>query len=198
MPHADEGLREYQGLVTVTARKYARACGMEADDLAQLLWLKVWQLRLRYDAARSALPEERYVFGGLKNRVKDLIRDNNRLVRREGPPPLPMATADQSDLEMWVGAMVVYRERFEERYLSTGQDQVFGGVDEGLFVLPSTITRDEARVIVLLMRGYTQRDIAEELDVPRKHVKSHQDSIVQKLRDWAPDVPTPEPLLTAA
>lgn len=187
MEQADKGLRRYEGLVHVTARMYAKSCGMEPDDLAQLLWLKIWQTRSKFDPRRSGLPEERYVYGCVKNRVKDLIRDYVRQCRREGPPSLPMAVGE-SDADMWVGGMVVYRERFEERYLSTGSDEVFGEIEEGPFVLPATITQEEAQVIVLLMRGYTQKDIAEAMALPRKRVKRHQEAIEAKLCDWAPAV----------
>lgn len=191
MSEGDAGrdLEVYQGLVAVTARMYARACGLEPDDLAQLLWVKIWQTRPKYDPARSGQTEERFVYGCMKNRIKDLIRDRNRQELRQ-PDPLLMAEGESGELVL--GSITIYRERFEERYLATSEDQVYSDVEEGRFRLPATITQTEAHVIVLLMEGYTQRDIAIALGVHKKRVRSYQDSIEAKLADWAPPSPTSE------
>lgn len=169
----------YEGLIYKTASMYAPYVEDEFDDICQLLRMKVWRALELYDASRSRMPVERYVFMCVKNRCKDLVTKQRRGEvyvedqRRSG--------ADTDGTLDW----------FESRYLSADHEQTFGGVDDGAPLIPSTLDSIERHVLVLLYRDHTQAETARALGLRRSEMERTMRSIRAKMADWRPAVEQP-------
>lgn len=169
----------YEGLVHRTAQLFSPLLGIEQEDLCQELRVKVWKVLRTYDPARSSLPEQRYVYGCLTNYIKDLKKESARRAARERP------VEHIEDQVTAFGSLAA----FELRYLHVTHDEVFQTVEEAGFILPSTITEPETRVLLRLLHGYSQPEIAEEMGLRREAVKRLVVSLRDKLADWRPSSP---------
>jgi DNA-directed RNA polymerase specialized sigma24 family protein len=166
-----ENLAEYTGLVKKTAILFSDKVGLEKDDLEQELWVSVMKSTSSFDAERSKMTERRFVYSCVANRIKDLQRDYWR--RRNAPLD------------------VVYIENQVPGYLepfisSGGHDETYGVVDDGNFVMPSTVTPIEEQIIFLLTIGYPQTEIAPLLGVEYEFVLKQMRKLRIKFADWAP------------
>lgn len=176
MALADVDIAGYEGLIFTTARRYEGLMDdLDLEDIQQLLRLKVAQALTRYDPSRSSLDEERFVFGVIRNRVKDMLKSQGRLNEARGGGPLYIE--DQA-------------AGFEQDRLSVSAEQVFAPVDEELR-LPSTLTAFERRIIEcwLLDEEMSQAAIARRLRASRQLVREGQAAIRSKMADWRPSGP---------
>lgn len=204
----DVDILPYEGLVFVTSQRFSGMTGVEREDLQQILRLKVAQALLSYSAARSSLPEGRYVFSCVRNKVKDLVRDEHARRRRlpcsrcgfeasclDGCRYAPITSIEEATPQ---GEDGLARDRFEHRAgMSVTAEEVFGAADEGTFQLPSTLTKYEADVLLLMVLDFNQTEIAVRLSTSRKRVRATHASIQDKMRDWCPS-PRPQPDRVAA
>lgn len=165
----------YEGLVYSTAARYAPLLDDDLEDIAQVLRLKVWQARRSYDPARATQTEEGYVFSCLVNRVKDLLKGQKRLNDRRHGAQLYVEDCAASN----PGA-------FEAAYCSAGDLVVEAVVEMESVELPSTLSVDERRVVVLLMLDLRQTEIAAALGVPRSRVRATHSAVRDKMADWSP------------
>jgi DNA-directed RNA polymerase specialized sigma24 family protein len=127
---------------------------------------------------------ERYVFMCVKNECKDIVKK----VRR-GDVYIEDQRGEVDSLD-----------RFEARYLRADHEQVFGDVDEGMPLIPSTLSAVERRVVVMLYRDYSQAEIARALGLRRNQMERVVRSIREKMADWKPGVAAPaaQPFAVAA
>lgn len=171
----------FEGLVRATAARYATYLDDDIEDIAQELRVKVWYSLQRYDRRRATQEIEQFVFSCVVNRVKDLLKGQSRLNARRNGGPLYVEDCSASN-----------PSAFEAEHFSTGIDTVVEAVVELEKVeLPSTITPDEKRVVVLLLLDLKQTEIAQVLGVPRSRVRATHTTIREKMADWstAPALP---------
>lgn len=169
-----EDIGPFEGLVHATAARYAPYLDDELDDIAQMLRVKVWQALRGYDAERATQTVEGFVFSCVVNRVKDMLKVQSRLNARRNGGPLYVEDCSASN-----------PSAFEAEHFSTGIDVVVEAVVEMERVeLPSTLTRDERHVVLLLMLDYKQTEIAKELGVPRSRVRATHAAVQEKMADW--------------
>lgn len=163
-------IRHYEGLVRSTAAIYEPRVELDYEDIAQRLRIKAWKAIGTYSPGRSQMTVERYVFMCVKNECKDIVK----MVRRGDVFIEDQRFADES------------LDHFESRYLSAEHEQVFGEVDEGTPLVPSTLTSIERRVIVMLYRDFTQAEAARALGLRRNQMERTMRSIREKMADWRP------------
>lgn len=178
--HVD--LEPFEGLIFSTAARYAPYLDDDLDDIRQVLRIKVWQALCAFERKRSRIyagdpkkARESFVYSCLKNRVKDLIKQQSRLndARKGGP--------------LFVEALVDELGRFEGQYLAA-EDSEMWEVVEGSVQLPSTLDATERELVAVLLTGdFTRAEIALRLGVSRKRVLVIHRSVQEKLADWAPD-----------
>jgi DNA-directed RNA polymerase specialized sigma24 family protein len=79
MMHRKPQLSDFEGLIFSTAVRYAPVIADEdVEDIKQILRVKVWQALQAYDRTRSTQDVEAFVFGCMYNRVKDLLKAQER------------------------------------------------------------------------------------------------------------------------
>lgn len=74
-------LTKYAGLVRSTAKHWRKTIGPDYDDedIEQELWMRVLKALRRWDPDHPrAIPEERHVFGAVRNAITDLQRKGMR------------------------------------------------------------------------------------------------------------------------
>lgn len=181
--HDPKVLRHYEGLIFTTAQLIlARGVeGMDSEDVQQLLRIKLYRALLAYDPARSRMTRDGYVFMCLRDKRKDLEN-----LKRYGEVFIEdVARPAASD-----GERLESHDAFDERYLSSSQEQVYGSVeDEGLH-LPSTLTPPERALVQLLYRDYRQTEAGRLLGLDKREVEKLMRSIRLKMADWRPTPPT--------
>lgn len=147
----------YEGLVLATARKYHERVDAEFEDLAQDLRIKVAKVLPTYDPTRSRLTEEGHVFQCLRNMVKDLMRDAATRKRHA------IVEVHIEDYRQKRNGGDPSLDAFEYRYQRLDADEVYGGVEEQEFVMPSTVTEEEAKIARMLAAGYSRIEVAVSL-----------------------------------
>ena len=171
--HVD--LAPFEGLIFTTAARYAPILDEDLDDIRQILRLKVWQALTRFDGSRSTKGVESYVFSCLRNRVKDLLKEQHRLNERRKGGPLHI-----EDLTDDLG-------RFEGRYLAAEDPDVFDLIEQSV-ELPSCLDETERALVLVLLEGdFTRAEIALRIGVSRKRVVVIHRAVQEKLADFAPD-----------
>lgn len=186
-------LRSYEPLVRTTALMIVNQLAERVDpedgleDVMQLLRLKVWQA-LRYygiermprkDGESAGRTRDRYVFMCLTNLKKDIIK-------RKREPALMIE--DLAPNTRVYGSVPAARDWFEGKYLAQSRDDVYGIVDEPPPLVPNTLTELEQKVMLLLYRDYTHREIAQRLGASKGEVSSAVRGLRSKLADWRPTV----------
>lgn len=166
-----ESIEAYEGLVFKTAQMFHGQVALELDDMRQELRLAVLKARRAYHPERSRLTERAYVYGCVANRVKDMKRDAAR--RRNGRLVVVHVSDDSLD---W----------FEFTYRRVSHDEVFGAIEDGSFRLPATITDGEQEILLMLVVGYSQTEIASSQGVAYATVNASVRSLREKMADWRP------------
>lgn len=173
----DADLTYYEGLIYKTSQMLAAVTELEADDIAQLLRIKAWKALNAFDPSRCRTTRRKYVFMCIKDQGKDVLKK-----KRRGElyiEDLAQTETDKGSLQL--------RDSFDERYLSSSHDSVYGTVDEDDVLIPSTVTRFEKRVLLLLYTGdYKQGEIASRLRAEKREVEKAIRSLRIKFSDWAP------------
>lgn len=172
-------IASYEGLIRKTAAMYAPHVEEEFDDICQHLRVKVWKALETYDERKSRMPVERYVFMCVKNRTKDLFRK--------------VSHGDLHIEDLRTGDDGSQRDWFDARYLSEAPDQTYATVEDGMPVIPSTLSSHERHVVVLLYRDYRQAEIARLLGLSRWEMECTIGAIRSKMADWRPTTPLPLP-----
>jgi DNA-directed RNA polymerase specialized sigma24 family protein len=179
----------YEGLIFTTARKFAGMCGMEEEDCRQELRLKAAQALVAYRSSRSKLSVKNFVFGCLTNRVTDLRKSHCRKLNYgigiRHIEDFKNAKTSQVG-NHGVTSFAEGHDKFEMRYFHVDHDEVFGKVDEGLFVLPATLTDLERSVLLLLTLDMTRTEIAMRLQITRAEAFDCVEQLKVKFSDWDP------------
>lgn len=165
-------LAPYEGLVYKTAEMYERLLGYEREDLQQVLRLRVFIAIKAFDPRRSTIPIERFVFGAIRNQIKDLVKAKTRRDRHGAQVYIEDYRSD------YLGGSTA----FDAEHLSTLD---LHQRDESV-ILPETLTQDEREVIALLYVGYRQTEIAALLECQRRDIERRVRDIKRKLVDWQP------------
>lgn len=179
----DETLRRYEGLIFKTASIIGPRLEDDPEDVRQVLRIKVWQALVAYDGRGGLLPDargrtaqDRYVFMCVRNQVKDLFKKKRQ------------NTLAIEDLVAAAGAELRLRSRdnFEEQYLSSSPEEVYGGIEDDDVLVPSTLTQLERQVVVLLYRDFRQAEVARSLGLDKRAMERVMKSIRAKMADWRP------------
>lgn len=175
----------YEGLIRTTAGMCAPHVEVEYEDIVSIFRIKVWRALGSFDATRSTMTVQRYVFSCLKNQEKDLLKRR----RRRELYIEDIRRGTHSDVEA---------DAFEEEYLVVTGEQVYDEVERELPVIPSTLTALERMVIVHLYAGLSQRETAVDLGLSRSEMERTVRSIRERMADWKPNgPPLPERALAA-
>lgn len=173
-------LTHYEGLIFATAARYAPILDHDVEDIRQVLRIKVWQALEAYDERRGAKGLESFVFSCVKNRVKDLLKEQDRLNQR------------RNGSQHYIEDLTDDFGNFEGRYLSAECPDMME-LEERDLGLPSTLTEIEVQVVKLLVLDYRRSEIAVLLGVSRQKVRAAHSAVQTKMADWAPSrVPAPE------
>lgn len=180
--HNPAVLREYEGLVAATARRLVSHVDYEVEDIEQILWVKVYKALLAYDEKRwikrgtdGRGRRDHYVNMCVRDQAKDIIRK-----RRHGEAFIEdLAPSDELEGRR-------PRESFDLQYLSTTHEDNYGEVEEGVPVIPNTLSSLEVRIVVLLYRDYKQSEVSRRLGLDKREMERHMRSIRTKMEDWRP------------
>lgn len=186
----------YEGLVRKTAGRYQGVIQEEYEDLCAILRIKCWRALESFDPAKSRVPIQNYVFSCMRNQVKDLLKRKKRndLYIEEIAPVSPNPRGGQPRPSA--------RDRFEERYSSAAEEEVFAEVLAETPLIPSTLTTLERGVVILLYLEYGQAQMAESLGVNKREIAKAVKGVKDKMSDWKPSssstptqrlVPAPAP-----
>lgn len=178
----DTRLADYEGLIRRTSQMFAARAGMEEDDFAQELWLKVWRAAELYNPARArGMPEHRYVYSLMFNRVKDMLRYPRKRELLIGD----IAPDTESD-----NGRHPIRDSFERRYLSTPPEEVVEAFEsQGL--IPGGLPEETKTVLLLLYLEYQQVEIAPMLGISLSRVKGHVRALREHLEGLRPEAAAP-------
>lgn len=166
-------LQHYEGLIFATAARYAPILDYDVEDVRQILRIKVWQALEAYDESRGDKGLESFVFSCVKNRVKDLLKEQDRLnTRRNGGQHYIEDFSDDFG-------------NFEGRYLAAESEEL-RELEEADLGLPSTLTEIEVCVVRLLVLDYRRSEIAVLLGVSRQKIRAAHAAVQVKMADWAP------------
>lgn len=179
-------LAHYEGLIRKTATLYVDNCEEDYDDIVQLFRIKVWKALLYFEPKRvkknAHLAEDkqrdRFVFACVLNQAKDLTKR----VKRNWAYIEDIAPSGARGEDF--GAT----DRFDSRYLKATEEQVFGVIQEGLPLIPSSLSQKERQVIALLYLDFNYGEISEAAQLPRKDVATLVRGIREKMADWRPTV----------
>lgn len=190
-----EDIAAYEGLVFRTAQMFAELVGLEMDDMRQELRITVVKALRAHSARHASKSKQRgFVYGCVANRVKDMKRD---AARRYYAPLTVQHIDDLSVVGFISGERLT--EWFEATFASATHDETFGDVDNGDFVMPATVTREEQEILYLLVIGYAQTEIALTLGLEYAEVVKGMRVLREKFADWRPtrvpqELPTPAPV----
>lgn len=172
---SDGDLGSYEGLVRTTAARYAPLLDDDFDDVAQVLRMKVWQALDRFDPSRSNMDVRNYVFQCVRNRLKDLFKQQDRLNKKRRGAQLYIEDF-MADAEM----------NFTARHLKLDQEVAYFSVEDEDIAVPSTLNELERSVVALLLLDFSQAEIARQLNVGRARIRSAHASVQEKMADWRP------------
>lgn len=165
----------FEGLVLRTAGMYFEGLRMDEDDVRQFLRIKVWKALESYDRGRATQTVEKYVFTCVTNGMKDLFKQADRAKRNK----------PECFIEDQYGSDAT-RERFDAKHLSHDEEAVREAHLERTIELPSSLNFWERQVVVLLLHGLNQTEIARELGWTRQRVRKAHVGIQEKMSDSRP------------
>lgn len=195
-------ISHYERLIFKHAMRVASIVEMDFEDIQQTYRIKAWKALESFDEARfGGRPPHReghidcrcrrcrYVFLCLKNMEKDLLKR----VRRGDLFIEDLAPSSSSE-----GSGLQSRDHFEARYLAAGAEVVYAVVEDDDVHLPSTLTLQERRIVVLLYHDFTQAEIRRHLGIERSEMDRRVKSIRVKMADWRPSSTELVPIPVAA
>lgn len=178
----------YTGLVSKTTFMWFEACGLEAEDLRQELWLKVTQALLAYDPVRSKMTEKNYVFSLVFNRVKDFLRRekvkrNFTVAHRDGEEVTGLRMTSIQAQATGRDGEARPTDAFECAYLSIEREDC-----RELLVgfLPAGLSDLEVRIAALLAMSFEHAQIVAILGCSQRQVKSAARALRLALADARP------------
>lgn len=184
-----EDIEAYEGLIFETARRIAAHVEADFDDIRQELRIKVWRALGSFDANRSSVTRDNFVFSCVMNAKKDLLKKKRRgeaYIEDFATDQHAGATPDSSEAAR---ASDYRRSRFEARYLALSEEMAYAEVDNERLMLPATLTGRERTVLLLLYRDWRQpnaSEVARELGLTRSQIETTVASLRLKLADWRP------------
>ncbi len=168
----EKRILEYEGLIVATTRYWREhiTTDLSDDDIEQELRIKVWRALESFDPSRG-YPENKHVFGVVRNRVKDLIKrkkieysetqvwsmdfDGSKpsedLMRNYG---MSEAFRKNSPMLNWMIQHRVVPEKSSTSDLLIGLD------------------KDEQQIAVMIARGYTPLEIHKHMGVTLNYVRT--------------------------
>jgi RNA polymerase sigma factor (sigma-70 family) len=173
----DREIARYEGLVRKTAARHVNFVEEEFDDICAILRVKVWKALTSYDPAKATQTQDGYVFSCVVNQCKDLLKRKPRNEAHiedfayESDANQPNAGPSNS---------------FEARYLQLPSEHVYGAINEGALVLPTTLSEAERQVVGLLYLDYTQKEAIAILGMTKRQMENAVRAIREKLADWDP------------
>ena len=177
-------IAEFEGLVFETARQlvYEEHVEMDFDDVRQFLRQKVWRAIEEYDSARDKRLRslKRFVFGCVVNARKDVIKRPRRFTQS-----IDELRDDQAMGRGFSVADTQNRsDRFDGRYLSTDEEEVFAQLDTGP-PLPC-LSELERQVAQMRAEDFTLAEIDLELGLVPGQAKIAMRSAREKLAHRRP------------
>lgn len=182
-------LSQFEGLVRATARKFAAQVKWDEGDLEQELRVRVWRAVETYSTSRAKGTLEKYVFMAVTNKIKDYKRDAAREADRRERYGISFSYIEDTHMPAAPSSMEGTgdpREVFDAYHNFVTRDEIYGEIEEGKFVLPSSVTRLEANVLMLLMMEMTRTEVALRLGLSRMAVEALVNSLREKFSDWEP------------
>lgn len=182
-------LGHYEGLIRKTAALYVGVVEEDYDDLCQIFRIKTWKALLAFDPARSRTGRDRWVFSCIKNQAKDLLppkRAQRNWLYIEDIAPVNSGGTGNFGKGI-IDEPMGNQDGFYARYLGVTAEEVFGGIEEGATLVPSTLTPTERNVVALLYIGCDYGEISTRLDLERKKVATVVRRIREKMEDWRPN-----------
>lgn len=182
-------LASYEGLVRKTAARYEGILHRyEFEDVCQVLRLKVWRSLESFDPSRYTAEKveearDSFVFGNVRNQVKDLLKRNRNTDLLFDDLNTPATGGHHASTR---NKTITSQEWFESKHLRVDEDQVFGEVEENDPLVPSTLTLNERRVLACMYLGYKGPEIAIRLGLDRKTVATAVRNVKKKMEDWRP------------
>lgn len=176
-------IRHYEGLVRKTAARYVAFVEEDFEDICAIFRSKVWKALVRFDPERSKMTQDTFVFSCIKNQGKDLVKGS----RSEAAKHRRRDTFIEDEAPSGARAANDYlRDSFEHQYLQLPSDAVYGRIDEGVLLLPSTLTETERLVVGLLYLDYMQSEAIVLLGISKGVMERTMRSIRDKMADWRP------------
>jgi DNA-directed RNA polymerase specialized sigma24 family protein len=192
--HDPKVLAHYEGLIFVVAQTLVgKGVEMEMEDVQQVLRIKTYRSlekfkleRIRRSTETAAQARDRYIRMVLIDQGKDLLKRRRRGELHIEDLVKASPHGDSPGLES--------RDWFDEKYLSSTHEDVYRDIEAENFVLPSTLTPLERRIVLFLYRDYRQSEAGRALGLDKREIERAMRSIRLKLADWKPDSePTPLP-----
>ncbi len=180
LKQVEERLHKYEGLVHATAKYWRDSIPLEYDteDIKQELRLKVWKALCKWDPEHpKALPEEKHVFGAVRNTVTDLQRKGNRLMVDEVLTDR-MPGEDTATLGSTLGRPTGLGH-FQIPLPKNGEG-VTGDQEatEAIALLPHT----HQRMAMMIVVGYSKSEVMEKLDLTVTSYREHLNSLTTHLK----------------
>lgn len=169
----------YEGLVFKTAEMFSAMVGLEREDMQQELRIKIIKAKRTFDPRRSKMTERAYIFSCVTNLVKDLKK---HAARRSGIRVEHIEDHVVKDDTAY--ERLSLSASFEFRYMHVTEAEAYRLLEA--FTMPATVTDDECRIVALLVVGYDQQEIADQMGVAKTQVTVSMKNIREKLADWRP------------
>jgi RNA polymerase sigma factor (sigma-70 family) len=182
-----EVIPHYEGLVRKTAARYVAFVEEDFEDICAIFRQKVWKALVSFDPERSKMTQDTFVFSCVKNQGKDLVkRSRSEAAKRRRWDTFIEDEAPMRENGNGRGAHDFTRDSFEHQYLQLPSEDVYGRIDEGVLLLPSTLTEVERQVVGLLYLDYMQSEATLMLGISKGIMERTMRSIREKMADWRP------------
>lgn len=180
-------IKHYEGLIRKTAARYVPWVEEDFEDICAVLRAKVWRALIKYDPERSKMTQDTFVFSCVKNQGKDLVkRSRSEAAKHRRKETYIEDEAPQRDRSGDRGAHDFTRDSFDHQYLQLPSEDVYGRIDEGVLLLPSTLSETERLVVGLLYLDYMQSEAIILLGISKGVMERTMRSIRDKMADWRP------------
>lgn len=179
MQVTDSDIQHYEGLVRKTAGMYTGIVEEEYEDLCQIIRIKCYTALVAFQSSRSKMSRDAFVFGCVRNLVKDLCKRN----RREWVFIEDIAPVKENAMSRAENGST--RDAFELHYLQMTEEEAYRLVTEEV-ALPSTLTEQERNVVSLLYLAFDYSEISKTMGISYGTVTKTMKSVREKMADWKP------------